>query len=51
MTGGLKPEFYIRKSILGFLIFNQVLNGWKLTLQCLYFLLLLCHNSVVGPGP
>ena len=31
MTGGLKPEFYIRKRILKILIFDKVLNGFKTT--------------------
>ena len=31
MTSGLKPEFYIHKRILIFLIFDQVLNNQKMT--------------------
>ena len=31
MTGGLKPEYYTRKRILKCLIFDQVLNGLKMT--------------------
>ena len=27
MTSGLKPEYYTRKSVFWFLIFDQVLNG------------------------
>ena len=33
MTGGLKPEFYIRKMIFDFFIFDQVLIGLKRTHQ------------------
>ena len=31
MKGGLKPEYYIRKGIFLFFIFDQVLNGSKTT--------------------
>ena len=31
ITGGLKTEYYIRKKIINFLIFDQVLNGSKTT--------------------
>ena len=50
-VGGLTPEFYIRKSILILFISEQVPNGWKISVKCLFFLSLLCHNSVIGPGP
>ena len=48
MTGGLKPEYYIRKKILIFLIFDQIQNFAKTTQQVsgpFYHLFVLAKNQ------